>query len=241
MKVGLAAILSCAVAASGAQAAGVKIFLTSGTGFIVSREGYILTNKHVVNNCQKIVVSGAVRDQEARLVGRDHTYDLALLRIEGGVSYSAVFRPVDQPVQAGDAVVIVGYPGEAAREGAAVTVEAEVLNPKGPQGEPEWMEVSDVIKQGNSGGPLLDTSGHVAGIVTAKATIYTYQKDYPHEGATRHSGIAISLPVLRGFLDGYGVSYREEPSSGGLSAQRVADTADRFIVNVRCAYRTELR
>jgi S1-C subfamily serine protease len=225
----------------GSEARTVKVFMTSGTGFFVSQGGHIVTNKHVVGNCQKILVSGAVRERQAQVIGHDYTHDLALLKIDETPPYIAYFRPERQSVQVGERVVIVGYPGEAAKAGNTVTREAEVLNDKGPKEEPQWMEISDVIEQGNSGGPLLDASGNVIGVVTAKATIYTYESDRPHDGVTRNSGIAISLPTLKKFLSGYRVNYREEASHNDLSASRVTDMANRFVVNVRCAYKTEVR
>ncbi len=215
--------------------------MTSGTGFFVSQGGHIVTNKHVVKNCTNLLVSGAVKEQSAKLVGRDADKDLALLKIDSTPSYVAALRSESQPLELGERVVIVGYPGEAAKAGNTVTREAEVLNPTGPRGEKQWVEVSDVIEQGNSGGPLLDTSGNVVGIVTAKATIYTYNSDAPDDGVTRNSGMAISLSALREFLDNYRVYYREEDSGNNLSASSVTDMAERFVVNVRCAYRTEVR
>ncbi|MFO0390000.1 MAG: serine protease [Alphaproteobacteria bacterium] len=234
-------ILMITASLHSAEAKTVKVFMTSGTGFFVSQGGHIVTNKHVVNNCHNIVVSGAVAEQPAKIIGRDYDQDLALLKIDTTPPYVAFFRPESQPVEKGERVVIVGYPGESAKAGNTITREAEVLSLKGPKGEDQWMEVSDVIAQGNSGGPLLDVSGNVVGVVTAKATIYTYESDRPHDGVTRNSGIAITLPTLRNFLDGYRVYYREEDSSNDLSASSITDMANRFVVNVRCAYKTEVR
>lgn len=239
-KIALAALVSLAPLQL-SEARTVKVFMSSGTGFFVSQNGHVVTNKHVVNNCQNIVVSGAVQEQQAKIIGRDYEQDLALLKIDTTPPYIAYLRPESQALEKGEGVVIVGYPGESARAGNTVTREAEVLNITGPKGEKQWVEVSDVIAQGNSGGPLLDTSGNVVGVVTAKATIYTYESDRPHDGVTRNSGIAISLPTLKEFLDSYRVYYREEGSSNNLSADRITDMANRFVVNVRCAYKTEVR
>ncbi len=236
---GIIAIYGTAYAA---HAKVIKIFISSGTGFVVSRDGHIVTNKHVVSYCQRIMVTGSsVSLREAKVIARDKTQDLALLQMDGGTSDVGVLRSQDQPVQAGDRVVIVGYPGESAQEGVTVTREAEVTNPAGPQGEDKWLELSDVIEQGNSGGPLLDASGNVVGVVTAKATIYSFNREDPHNGTTRNSGIAINLKALREFLDMHRVYYREEESGSDLSAHRVTDLAHRFTVNVRCEYKTEVR
>ncbi len=241
MKRFVAVTLVSLAASASSEARTVKVFMTSGTGFFVSQAGHVVTNKHVVNNCQKVAVSVGGKEQPAKIIGRDYDQDLALLKIDGTPPYTAFFRSESQPIQAGERVVIVGYPGEAARAGNTVTREAEILSPTGPKGEGQWVEISDVIQQGNSGGPLLDASGNVVGVVTAKATIYTYESDKPHDGVTRNSGIAISLSTLKQFLDSYSVYYREEDSSNDLSADRVTDIAERFVVNVRCSYKTEVR
>lgn len=224
-----------------ASAKALKIYMNSGTGFIVSRDGYIITNEHVVKSCKQIRVMGAANNRLARLINTDREYDLALLQIDGSLPDIAVLRDDSQGLAAGEEVVIVGYPGEAAKALRTVTREGKIVNPKGPRGEDKWVEFDDVIAQGNSGGAMLDTSGHVVGVVAAKATIYTYELGNPENGSTRNSGIAVSLPVLKEFLSSNGVEYRQEISDSYLSAHRVTDMAERFMVNVRCEYKTEVQ
>ncbi|MGE0754614.1 MAG: S1C family serine protease [Alphaproteobacteria bacterium] len=233
------AILICvALPVSSSDARSVKVYMNSGTGFIVSRDGHVITNDHVVKGCRQITVDGAVRPYNANVVGSSHTLDLALLQMDGGSSEAANLRSGSQPLEKGESVVIVGYPGNAKNP---VTKEAKILNPKGPRGEEQWVEMDDVIQQGNSGGAVLDSAGNVVGVVAAKATIYTYPVDDPRAGTTRNSGIAISLPVLKEFLDRYRVRYREAESHNEYSSHRVTDIAERIMVHVRCAYKTEVQ
>jgi uncharacterized protein len=219
----------------------IKLYISSGTGFIVSRDGYILTNLHVVTYCQRLTVAGAIPEHEARIIARDSENDLALLKIETMTADAGEFSGFRQPIAEGDRVLIVGYPGQAAVAGQTVTRETQILNTRGPRGEDRWLQLGDVIEQGNSGGPLLDNSGNIVGVVSARVLTYTYRKDAPQDGVTKEFGVAVAVPVVQQFLDNQRVRYRTSDAEGYLSAHRITDRANRFVVNVRCQYKTEVR
>jgi len=238
-------LLGCLVLAMlpiSAEAAQVKIYVNSGTGFLVNRGGYLITNLHVVEQCQRIVVQSATLSARlARMIGRNQTHDLALLKIDGSGFEPGLFRVEGVPVAKGERVVVVGYPGESFRQMQTVTREAVVTNPKGPKGEDTWLQLSDTIEQGNSGGPLMDSAGNIIGVIVAKAVIYSYRTDAPQDGTTTHSGIAITLPVVRNFLNQYNVSYATSDANSVLDSTRITQYAERFVVNVRCETETEIR
>jgi S1-C subfamily serine protease len=223
-----------------AQAIQLKVYMTSGTGFMVSTDGYLLTNHHVVQNCQRITVEGTgFPESEARVISREESNDLALLKVDTLPLAVGEFSSFYTPPQIGDRVVIVGYPGEAAVDVQTVMRETELLDTKGPQGEDKWLELGDVVEQGNSGGPLLNASGHIIGVVTARAMTYTYRSDQPENGVRRDFGMALAVPVVRDFLDRNQVRYRVAGGEPLLSIDRISDQAKPFIVNVRCEYKTE--
>lgn len=224
----------CSCICQSGHAETIRIQLGSGTGFFVSQFGDILTNAHVVTGCQRIMALGAVREQEAQIVAVDEGNDLALVRIEGDNSDVATFRDADREIIVGERVVVVGYPGKSAYALKPVTREAKVLSAKGPSGEAQWFQVDDVIDQGNSGGPLLDNSGQVIGVVAAKAKMYRYNRDAPNDGEYSHAAIAISAATARAFLNGHGVRLREGNAEAYLSADRITDYAERYLVNIRC-------
>lgn len=219
----------------------IKISISSGTGFFVSRSGHVLTNLHVVNQCRRIVVAGAFGAQLAQVVGRNARHDLALLRVDATGTETGLFRDDLLPVKKGERVAIIGYPGESWRTGKTVTREAEIISDKGPRGEDTWIQLSDMIEHGNSGGPLLDGYGNVIGVIVAKAVIYTYQKSAPENGTYNNSGVAIANSVVKKFLGDYRVPYAFSDAQSALSADRLTDKAQRFVVNVRCETPTELR
>ena len=224
-----------------AYAQNLKIFVNSGTGFFVNRSGYFVTNLHVVSQCQRIVVRGAVSARYAKIIGRDVKHDLALLKVDGMVGEFGAFRVDSMPVEKGERVVVVGYPGEAYKTLKTVTREAEIISTKGPQGENTWLQLSDLIEQGNSGGPLMDAYGNVIGVIVAKAVIYTYAKSDPENGTYTNSGVAIAAPVVRKFLDTHRVSYTTADANSTLGTDRLSDKAQRFVVSVRCETPTEVR
>jgi len=223
-----------AVTAVPALAAVQILTYSSGTGFFVTRDGYVVTNNHVVKNCKHISVFGAVPLSDAKLIASDAEYDLALLKTDALSTDEAELSNSKQPLHASDPVVIVGYPGQSWKTGQTKTSEARIINTKGPQGEEKWLEFSDSLAQGNSGGPLLDGSGNVVGVVAAKGKMVSYNEVSAREETVRKFDIAISLPVIRKFLDDNSVRYREADSGIYLSAGHITDNARRFVVNVRC-------
>jgi len=201
---------------------------SSGTGFFVTRDGTILTNNHVIEHCRRITISGAVPMANAKLVASDAEYDLALLKTDALANDEAHLSSDKQPLRKSDRVVVVGYPGQAWQTGQVETREAEITNLKGPRGEEKWLEFSDALKSGNSGGPLLDTAGNVVGVVAAKGHMVS------HDETVEKFDLAISLPVVRRFLDDHNVRYSEADSGIYLSTEHVTEDARRFVVNVRC-------
>ena len=142
-----------------------------GSGIIVDRRGYILTNDHVLEGVEQIKVALAdERTFRATLVGRDPFTDLAVLRIEGTNLPAAVLGDSDR-VAIGETVVAIGNPLWI--EGGA-TVTAGVVSGLGRSTEQEGLPVlhnliqtDAAINPGNSGGPLVDLAGRVIGINTA--------------------------------------------------------------------------
>src|SRR5688572_3786330 len=175
IKLGLLSAVWIIPSAAFAQAQ--MLTYSSGTGFFISSNGHVITNNHVVDGCSEIKLYGAVGEVEAVLVARDTKHDLALLKSQFSAPNFANLSNLKQPLQAGDPVIIIGYPGQAWKTGQTTTSQAQILSTRGPRGEEHWLEFSDTVAQGNSGGPLLDTSGNVVGVVVAKVRSYIFNKE----------------------------------------------------------------
>lgn len=209
---------------------------SSGTGFFVRRDGMLLTNYHVVSHCKELTVYGAVPEAAAKVVAVDALYDLALVKTEALPLGVASFNSQKQPLAARDRVVVVGYPGQSWQTGQTQTREAVILRTSGPRGEEKWLEFSDALTGGNSGGPLLDNAGNVVGVVTAKAHLIHPPDMGGDSERVEHFDLAMSLPVIREFLEKNHVQFRDSDSGIYRSAEQITQDARNFVVNVRCRW-----
>jgi len=144
---------------------------SSRSGIVIDAKGEILTNAHVVEGCQTIVVKVASgNSQMGSLVARDKRNDLVLIRLSGAnnpPTSVAVFREGPQ-LRAGDTVVALGYPLSGLLATTANVSVGNVSALAGIADDSRYLQISAPVQPGNSGGPLLDTNGHLVGIVTAK-------------------------------------------------------------------------
>ena len=138
-----------------------------GSGFIISPDGYLVTNNHVVRNATAIKVKlHSGEEFTAKLIGRDPKTDLALLKIEPKKALPFTKFGDSDALRVGDWVVAIGNPF-----GLSHTVTAGIVSAKGRvigQGPyDDFIQTDASINQGNSGGPLFNTRGVVVGINTA--------------------------------------------------------------------------
>jgi serine protease Do len=142
-------------------------FRAAGSGFIVSTDGYVVTNNHVVEHADKIeVILHDGKRYQASIAGSDPKTDLALLKIEPEKALPFVELGNSDQASVGDWVVAVGNPF-----GLGGTVTAGIISARGRdiQSGPfdDFLQIDAPINLGNSGGPLFDTRGQVIGINTA--------------------------------------------------------------------------
>jgi serine protease Do len=138
-----------------------------GSGFVIDASGYILTNNHVVENADEIVVKLPTgKEFKAKVVGRDSKTDIALIEIHGASDLTPVNLGNSDDLKVGQWVVAIGNPF-----GLENTVTAGIVSAMGRhinQGPYDnFIQTDAAINPGNSGGPLLNTRGEVVGINTA--------------------------------------------------------------------------
>lgn len=155
-----------------------------GSGFIVSEDGYIATNKHVIDKADKIsviTVDGSV--YEAELVGTDDKTDIAVIKIETDKKLQPVAFGNSDKIRVGDWILAIGNPF-----GLGSSVTAGIISAKsrdiadGPYDD--YLQTDASINQGNSGGPMFDTEGKLVGINTV---IFSQNGN--------SSGVGFALPV----------------------------------------------
>jgi serine protease Do len=138
-----------------------------GSGFVISEDGYIVTNNHVVENVDTIQVAFVDgSEEEAEVVGRDPKTDLALIKIDADRKLHALPLGDSDKVRPGEWVVAIGNPF-----GLEHTVTAGIISAKhriiGQGSYDDFLQTDAAINPGNSGGPLLNLKGEVIGINTA--------------------------------------------------------------------------
>ncbi len=177
-----------------------------GSGFIVDKTGYILTNAHVIEDASRITVKlDSGEEYTARLIGADQETDIAVLKIDAGKDLPFVKLGDSDAAQVGDWVLAIGSPF-----GLARTVTAGIVSQtrsQTPRGSPfqKFIQTDAAINKGNSGGPLVNMNGEVIGI---NSQIATSTGDYngvgfalpANEAANVYAQVVKIGKVRRGFL-----------------------------------------
>ena len=222
----VATVVASASISGAAQAAEIY-----GSGVVIGIHGEVLTNAHVVKQCTRITVRSSAQDSAVALVlARDDKNDLAVVRSSTPLSQVATFR--DGPVRAGDAVVALGYPLVGLLATTANLTVGNVSALAGLGDDSRYLQISAPVQPGNSGGPLLDASGHLVGVVTAKldaALVARFTGDIP-----QNVNFALKAEVVRTFLDSNGIAYHSAPSDKQLSPADVGDIARPFTLRIEC-------
>ena len=167
----------------------------SGTGFIITEDGYIVTNQHVIEDARKLtVVLSNGEETEAALIGSDVMSDVAVLKINAQGLTPLPIGDSDS-IRVGEFVLAIGNPISTNELYGSVTfgiisATARQINIEGF--ENEFLQTDAAINPGNSGGPLLNMKGEVIGVTNAKY----FTAGYDENGNTLHSeGIGFALPM----------------------------------------------
>ena len=213
----------------------------SGTGFYVSPDGYVITNEHVVQNCKSIRLKSTDETVDAVLKAVDKENDLALLEANKKPYYIATMR-YEQNLRPDDEVTVIGFPAENGRADQYRMRTAKIIDTKGPMGQAGWLQFTQALQHGNSGGPLLDQFGNVIGVVRGRVSFvrieYRELSDGTRQelsrGAEQASDIAINLPILTNFLQANFVNYSNMLNFQPLTDIQKFEQGQRYIVNVQC-------
>lgn len=214
-----------------------------GSGFIISEDGYVVTNHHVINDAAEIKVTlEGGEELDARLIGSDERTDLALLKIKDKRKFKAVPMATEK-ARVGDWVLAVGNPF-----GLGGSVTAGIISAHGRsvgQSPYDYLQIDAAVNRGNSGGPAFNLKGEVVGVNTA---IYS-----PSGG---NVGIAFAIPanvvnkivsdlkqggaVTRGWL-GINIQNVSEDIAEGLSLEKPAGALVTKLVDGGPATKSDLK
>ncbi len=158
-----------------------------GSGFILNKEGLILTNNHVIENAQKVEVTLSDKHKyKATVVTVDKGHDLALLKIDAPNLVPATLAETSTGLTVGQRVYAIGNPFGLSGTMTRGIISA-IRSVRGPESNPieDAIQTDASVNPGNSGGPLLNSRGEVIGITTMIAS----------NGADQSSGIGFAIPI----------------------------------------------
>lgn len=205
----------------------------TGTGFIVSADGVVVTNEHVVDGCGEVRAAGHVAD----VMASDATNDLALLKLPqpGDMAqppYEVATLRAGSTVSLGEDVVAAGYPLSGILDNDLNITPGIVSATSGIGGDPRYIQITTPVQPGNSGGPLLDRSGDVIGVVSAKLDWVAASEA---SGALPENvNFAVRAPLLTALLIANGVDFNEATLAVPAPTTQIAAAARGFTVHVEC-------
>ena len=197
---------------------------SGGSGFVISEDGYILTNNHVVANASKLQVTMQSGEKlDAKLVGKDESIDLALLKVTPSAPLMTLALGDSDALRVGEWVIAIGNP-----LGYEHTVTVGVVSGMGRQlqqlgdvdsGLANFIQTDAAINFGNSGGPLLNARGEVVGINTAIT-----RNAGPYHGMIQGIGFALPINQARAVLDQLKQSGKVSRGYLGVSISPITET-----------------
>ncbi len=216
---------SPAVAVPKGQASG------SGTGWLAAASK-VVTNHHVISGCRGLRVQSPRGAGGARLVGYDRDNDLALLDVPTLADVKPATLRATGSATLGEPIMFAGFPLRAFVSDELHVSTGIVSALAGPKGDRRYIQLGAAVQPGDSGGPVMDGSGQVIGVVTG--TLNPAPVERATGLAPQHVAFAIRGERVRRFLDGLGVRYRTGNSEGRLDSTRIAERAKEFTVLVEC-------
>ena len=209
-----------------------KTSTQTGTGFLVSTSGHVVTNQHVVDGCVGDIQGSLTGEAPVtlRVVSSDERNDLALLQAAGTFKDVAVIK--DKAIRSGDSVVAIGYPFHGLLTSDFTVTTGIVSSLSGILNDTRFLQISAAVQPGNSGGPLMAASGEVVGVVAAKLNALKFVKATGN--IPENINFAIKTGALRDFLDNSAVAYQTADSKTELKTADIARNARAFTLLISC-------
>jgi S1-C subfamily serine protease len=204
----------------------------TGTGFVISANGHIVTNQHVVAGCGEI--RGNLTGEPSttlRLVSSDESNDLALLQGSAS-SFKEFARIRDRAIHSGDSVVAIGFPYHGLLTSDFTVTTGIVSSLSGLLNDTRFLQISAAVQPGNSGGPLLDTGGLIVGMVAGKINALKFVRATGN--IPENINFAIKTGAIRDFLDNSVVPYQTAEPKGDLKTTDIAGAARAYTLLISC-------
>ena len=195
----------------------------TGSGFFVNARGDLVTNAHVTRGCEKVAVMVNGQEVPGTVAFSDAKTDLSLVRT-GWAPPSFVSVRVAPPVKLAEPVIAIGYPLSGLLSKQVHVTDGSVTALAGLRDDTSRIQISAPITNGNSGGPLVDLSGHLVGVNTSGMDARLAQS----------TNFAVRTTAVMTFLDTAGAEYLPVTSKDPLAKTAVAEKATAFTAQVVC-------
>ena len=186
----------------------------------------------MVNKCSSITIKQNKKDIPASLIVSDVRNDVALLK--AGETNSMAYIRGGRGVRQGDSIIAYGYPLSNILSSSAKVTTGMVNSLSGLGDDFRYMQISAPVQPGNSGGPLIDTSGNVVGVVSSKLNAAEIQKttgDIP-----QNINFALKSSVIKDLLDANEINYETRPFLQDFSVADIIEDASKYTVQIHCIY-----
>ena len=200
-----------------------------GTGFFVAT-GVLVTNAHVVEGCTNVTVSVGGNPSQGTVIARDVTNDLAAVRTRATAPAVAKLRSGSR---LGEEVSVFGFPLNGLLATSGNFTRGNITATAGLGDDSRFFQISDPVQPGNSGGPLVDDSGNVVGVVTAK--LNALRLAAVTADVAQNINFAIKASAVMNFLDANSIPFQTGEAEEALAAPDVAALAQDFTVIIACS------
>lgn len=204
---------------------------STGSGFAVTNDGWILTNAHVVDGCDRVEVGNFGKGEDIRV---DSHNDLALIKLPAGVTTKPLYLRRDV-IRLGEDIIALGFPLDGFLSDTIKMTTGNVSALSGIENDTRYLQISTPIQPGNSGGPVIDRNGHVIGISTAALS-----KNFADKTGfiAQNVNFAVRSTVAELFMQAQAISISfaddDKDVAPNLSTADIAESASPSVYKILC-------
>lgn len=204
---------------------------STGSGFLISADGWVATNAHVVDGCSRVEIANLGRATD---IQSDSQNDLAIVKLAAGATRPEPLKMRNSPVRLGEDVAALGYPLSTMLSDSIKITMGNINSLIGLHNDTRYLQISTPIQPGNSGGPLVDRNGFLLGINSAKLDD---SRAIEQSGSIpQNVNFALKSTVLELFLQSRNIQYgKADPDSAGpLSSADLAEKVSKSVFQILC-------
>jgi serine protease Do len=203
---------------------------SSGTGFFVSEKGHVLTNNHVVEGCSRFTVTPpGETPRVANVIAHDAVNDLAILASE---LRPTVFPSFNTKPKVGENIHVYGFPLSGVLATSGNFTVGNITATAGLNDDTRMIQISAPVQPGNSGGPVMDQTGNIAGVLVSKLNALRIAKvtdDIP-----QNVNFAIKSSIATNFLESNGITPSTKLADMRMEPTAIAELARTFTLRINC-------